>query len=648
MPEIIRSNHAGFCFGVKRAMEKTLEQIECKGEENIYTFGPLIHNDIVINDLSRQGVDIITDVEEAKAGDTVIVRSHGESVKFYEDAQVRGLKVVDATCPFVERIHKLVHTAHEEGKKIIIVGNAAHPEVVGIDGWCDKSSTIIENPEEAGSIKGNDYFVVCQTTFRKERLDEILKVLEYNNVGYEMVNTICNATKERQDSCMELAQKVDAMVVIGDKKSSNSRKLFEIANKFCKNTYFVENINDLPLQELRKYYKIGVAAGASTPEPVIKEVIANMSERALEANEKNLMEEFMDEIDASLRLPRTGDIVDGKVHMITENEVIVNIGCKKDGILPKTEVSLKEGETLSDLFKEGDEIQAKVIRTGDDDGGILLSKKSLEVLKHWDELVEASESHETITVKVVRTINSGAIASYKDVDGFIPMSQLSNTYIESADEFVGQEFEVKVIRADRKRQRAIFSRKSILREERKKLVEERWASLNVGDIVTGRVMRFADFGAFIDLGGVDGLLHISEISWGKLKHPSETLELDQEINVMILNMNEETGKISLGLKQTMPEPWSVIDEKFAEGDVIHGKVVQIKEYGAFIEIEPGLDGLVHISEVANRRISDPSEVLTVGQEVDAKIIGVEKDRKRISLSLKDTLEVPEVAEETEA
>ncbi len=652
MAEIIRSEHSGFCFGVKRAMEKTQSKVfeqKSAGKERsskrIYTFGPLIHNKIVIDDLAEQGVEIIDSLRDTKPGDTVIVRSHGESAEFYQLAKAAEVEIVDATCPFVERIHKLAADAGRQGKQVVIVGNKNHPEVIGINGWCSNTAIIINSQEEAEKIQGSNFFVLCQTTLRKETLDEILSVFDKNEVGYEVVNTICNATKERQDSCMELSRQVEAMVVIGDKESSNSKKLFEIAKKYCKNAYFIENISDLPLHEVQKYYKIGVAAGASTPEPVIKEVIANMSERALEANEKNLMEDFMDEIDASLKLPRAGEIVEGKIHMITDNEVIVNLGCKKDGILPKTEISLKEGDSLKDLFKEDDVITAKVIKTGDDDGGILLSMKSLEVLKHWDELAAASENHESVNVKVVRAINSGAIASYKDVDGFIPMSQLANKYVENAQEFIGQEFEVKVIRADKKKQRVIFSRKSVLREERKKLVEERWSSLQVGDVVAGKVMRFAEFGAFIDLGGIDGLLHISEISWGKLRHPSEVLTLGEIVNVKILSMNEETGKISLGLKQITPEPWSIIDEKFVVGDVVTGKVVQLKEYGAFVELEPGLDGLVHISEIVDRRIEEPSEVLKIGQVVNAKIIGVDKERKRISLSLKENSE--EVAEATE-
>lgn len=368
-----------------------------------------------------------------------------------------------------------------------------------------------------------------------------------------------------------------------------------------------------------------------------------MSEITLENNEKNLMEDFMAEIDASLRLPRTGEIVDGKVHQVTEKEVIVNMGCKKDGIIPRDEVTLEGDQKLTDLFKEGDEIQAKVIKTDDGDGGILLSKKKLEVNEHWNEINEALENKSIINVKVVKQVNGGVIGAYKEVSGFIPLSQLSEKYVENADDFMGQTLDVKVTRVDPRRGRAVFSHRAVLTEERQKQVEAIWSNLNVDDVVEGTVMRFTDYGAFIDLGGIDGLLHISEISWGKLKHPQEVLKIGQKVNVKILSMNEEKGKISLGLKQTQPEPWSVINDNYEVGQVVTGKVVQIKEYGAFVELEPGLDGLVHISEVAHKRVTNIAEELTLGQEVNAKILEIDTERKRISLSIKETLDA--VAEE---
>ena len=643
MKEIIRAENSGFCFGVKQAMEKTEEQIKIKeisgNEGRIYTCGPLIHNTLVTDDLARRGVGIISDPEEADAGDVVIVRSHGETKEFFEKVQGTGIRVVDATCPFVKKIHNIAAEAYGQGKRIIIIGDKEHPEVKGINGWCENSAVILNSADEAKAISGDNYLLVCQTTIKKELLDDVTAVLEANSVGFKVKNTICNATTQRQKSCSHLAAMCDAMVVVGGRDSSNTLKLYQIAKKVCKNSFFVEKIEDLPLHEIKKYNKIGVAAGASTPECVIKEVIATMSEHITEMNEMNMMD-LMDDIEKSLRLPRIGETVNGKVHQVTEKEIIVNMGCKKDGVVPKEEVTLEEGQKLSDLFKEGDEIQAKVIKTDDGDGVILLSKKKLEVNAHWNEINEALENKSVINVKVVKQVNGGVIAAYKEVTGFIPLSQLSDKFVESADEFLGQVMEVKVTRVDQKRGRAVFSRKAVLGEARAQKIAAIWEGLNVDDVVEGTVMRFTDYGAFVDLGGIDGLLHISEISWGKLKHPQEVLQIGDKVNVKILSMNEEKGKISLGLKQTMPEPWSVIDDTYAVGQVVAGKVVQIKEYGAFVELEPGLDGLVHISEVAHKRVTNIADELTIGQEVSAKILEIDKDRKRISLSIKETVEAP--------
>lgn len=640
--EIIRAENSGFCFGVKKAIETTEQQIEENKDKKIYTCGPLIHNVLVIEQLKEKGVDIISSLEEAHPEDIVIIRSHGEPKRFYEKASELGINIIDATCPFVERIHQLVYKAYSEDKNILIIGDAKHPEVIGINGWCNNEAVIIDSPDDIEKVKTDSVYIVCQTTIKRQLLDDIIKKLDENGITIEVNNTICNATRIRQESTAKLAKNADAMVVIGGKNSSNTKKLFEIAKKFCDNSHFIENIQDLPLKELQKCNKIGVAAGASTPECSIKEVIANMSEMI--TSEKNLMEDFMDEIDASLRLPRTGEIVNGKVHQVTEKEVIVNMGCKKDGILPAEEVTLEEGQKLTDLFNEGDEIQAKVIKTDDGDGGILLSKKKLEINEHWNEINEALENKTNLSVKIIRQVNGGVIAAYKEVTGFIPLSQLSDKYVESADEFMGQTMDIRVTRVDQRRNRAVFSHKAVLAEERQQRISAIWSGLNVGDIVEGTVMRFTDYGAFIDLGGIDGLLHISEISWGKLKHPQEVLAIGDTVKVKILSMNEEKGKIALGLKQTIPEPWSVIDENFEVGQVVSGKVVQIKEYGAFIELEPGLDGLVHISEVAHKRVTNIADELTIGQEVRAKILEIDKERKRISLSIKATID-PEAAEE---
>lgn len=366
-------------------------------------------------------------------------------------------------------------------------------------------------------------------------------------------------------------------------------------------------------------------------------------------DETNEMQDFMEEIEKSLRMPQRGEIVKGEVIQVGPREIYVNLGCKKDGIIPKDEVALEADQDIESFFKLGDTVEAKVLKTDDGDGNILLSRKKIEVSEHWDEIIKAFEDKEYVSVKVVKEVKGGVIATYKEVSGFIPMSQLNDRYVEKADEFIGKTLTVRITRVDQKRNKAVFSHKAYLAEEKSKKIAEIWASLNVGDSVEGTVMRFTDYGAFVDIGGIDGLLHISEISWGKLRHPQEALEIGQKVNVKILSMNEEKGKISLGLKQNTPEPWSVINEKYTVGQVVEGKVVQIKEYGAFVELEPGLDGLVHISEIASKRVTNISDEISIGQIVSAKILEIDEEKKRISLSIKETLDASsEAAEEIPA
>ncbi|MCQ2555479.1 MAG: bifunctional 4-hydroxy-3-methylbut-2-enyl diphosphate reductase/30S ribosomal protein S1 [Clostridia bacterium] len=645
MKKIEIAENSGFCFGVKEAIKKTEEEIGKVKTGNLYTLGSLIHNSTVTDGLKAKGVNILKDLAELKKEDTVVIRSHGEAEKVYVKLREIGCTVVDATCPFVSKIHDLVRSAMEDGYHVVIVGDRNHPEVVGTNGWCNDSAIIVNSKEEAESVEEDNLYIVCQTTIIKKLLDDILSVFERKGKKFVVKNTICNATTVRQSSCENLAKKCDMMVIIGGSDSSNTKKLYDIAKKWCNNTFFVEKSEDFLLQASTKCSTIGVAAGASTPDVLIKEVIAKMSEKNVMSMEELLAEQGYD-LDKAMKLPRLGEIVNGTVHQVTEKQVVVDMGCKKDGVIPKEEVTLEGEQKLTDLFKAGDEIQAKVIKIDDGDGVLTLSRKKLEINAHWDEIKKALENNEVLNVKVVRSVNGGVIGSYKDsVQGFIPLSQLSEKFVDNPEEYIGKDLDVRVIRIDDRKMRVTFSHKVIAAEEKQARIAEVWDKIDIGDIVEGKVMRFTDYGAFIDLGGLDGLLHISEISWGKLKHPKEVLQVGDVVRVKILSKNDENHKISLGLKQTTPEPWAVINEKYAVGQEVCGKVVQIKDYGAFVELEPGLDGLVHISEVAHKRVDNISDELKVGQEVTAKILEIDEEKKRISLSIKATLPVPEAAEE---
>ena len=648
---ITLAEHSGFCYGVKTALQKTLKTVEeYEGTgRRVYTFGPIIHNDDVVNDLNMRGVQICSAPGSTEKDAAVIIRSHGVPASVEAALRDSCGQLIDATCPHVKKIHRLADDAYHEGRTIVVIGDAGHPEVQGIDGWCGNEAMIFSDPAEierpknlARLNRAEEILAVAQTTLNRNVWDACTEALLRRYPRAQLRCTISSATSSRQTACRRVAEISDAMVVIGGRSSSNSRKLYEIASEVCENTYFIENTSHLPLKDIAKYNKIGVSAGASAPERIIKEVISNMSDIITNnIDESNEMNDFMAEIEKSLKMPQRGEIVKGEVIQVGPREVYVNLGCKKDGIIPKDEIALEADQDIESRFKLGDVVEAKVLKTDDGDGNILLSRKKVEISEHWNEIIKAYEDKSFVTAKVIREVKGGVIAAYKEVTGFIPMSQLNDRYVEKADEFIGKTLTVKVTRVDQKRNKAVFSHKAYLAEERSKKIAEIWSSINVGDTVEGTVMRFTDYGAFVDIGGIDGLLHISEISWGKLKHPQEALKIGQKINVKILSMNEEKGKISLGLKQNTPEPWSVINENYQVGQVVEGKVVQIKEYGAFVELEPGLDGLVHISEIAHKRVTNIADEISIGQMVNAKILEIDEEKRRISLSIKETLDAPE-------
>ena len=651
MRTVTLAEHAGFCFGVKKAVNTAYDELERaqKDGKKLYCLGSLIHNRDVTDELKEKGLVTIESIDEAPCGCRLLIRAHGEPDITYEKAKEKNIEIIDATCPLVGKVHRIAKETEEKGRALLVIGDGSHPEIKGILGSTKGKAYSAETPEEVRRIMedlgGEPVTVVSQTTLTEELFGSCSEAaLEYP--GVEVINTICPATSRRQEAAARLAKESDVMIVLGDEQSSNYRKLRAICQKFCNK--IVENVN-FDLLNLPENCKIGITAGASTPERKIKEVIASMSETQKNQNEETMdMSAYMDQIEKSLKLPGRNESVNGTVVQVTKDYVVVNLGCKKDGMLPKSEAALEKDQELTDLYQEGSEIAAKVIKTDDGDGNILLSTKRLQSGENWDEITAAMDNKEIVNVTLVREVKGGVIANYKEISGFIPMSQLADHYVETAEDYIGKTLPVLVTRVDQKRNKAVFSHKAFLTGERDKRLAEVWEQIHVGDVVEGKVMRFTDYGAFVDIGGIDGLLHISEISWGKLKHPQEVLEIGQTIDVKILSMNPERGKISLGYKQNNPEPWSVIDEVYQVGQVVKGKVVQLKEYGAFVELAPGLDGLVHISEIAYKRVAKVSDELKLGQEVEAKILEIDKERRRISLSIKATLnEVEAPAEEAE-
>lgn len=635
MSNIRVAESAGFCFGVKRAIEMAYEAIGV--EPKIYSYGQLIHNKTVTDDLASKGLEIVESLDGLTEG-TLLIRSHGVGKALYDEAEAKGLKILDGTCPFVKKIHNIVHDKLAEGLGIIIVGDGTHPEVIGINGWCENAAVILED-EEAAKTKEipekEKYAVVVQTTFRQAKFDKILEILQDRGVNMEVHNTICSATEKRQTEAEELSKTVDKMIVIGGKNSSNTQKLVEICAKNCGNTVHIETICDLVLNNFGKDDKIGITAGASTPPAIIKEVVVTMSE-ALENAVQNLggSEEatFEQMLEESLVTLHTGDVVKGTVIQVVNEEVSVNLGFKSDGIIARGEFSSDPTVIPSKTVQPGDEIEVFVVRVNDGDGNVMLSRKRIEAQKGIEEIEAAYNDKAVVTGTVTNVVKGGLIAVVNGVNVFIPSSQVSNRFIEDLSVFNGQELEFNIIEVDRVKRRFIGGRKALVEQEIAAKRAALFETIQAGSRVNGTVSRLTDFGAFVDLGGVDGLIHISEMSWGRISNPKEVLKEGQEVEVFVLDVDKEKGKISLSLKDADKNPWKLAAEKYAVGSIVEGKVVRMVPFGAFVELEPGVDGLVHISQIANKHVVKPEDELKVGEIINVKVLEVNPEQKKISLS----------------
>ncbi len=624
---------AGFCFGVNRAMETVQNAI---GTGTIYTYGPIIHNKTVIEDLEKQGVYVLEDLSQAAPGSTIVIRSHGVGKRVYDDIHRRGLRLLDGTCPFVKKIHQIVAEAVQNGNGVIIIGNPIHPEIVGIRGWCSQAEIL----EEASQVAERawdmalPYTVVVQTTFRQSKFDQIIAALQEQGLLLNVHNTICSATETRQKEAVELSQKVDKMIVIGDKHSSNTQKLYEICRKFCKNTYNIETFHDLVLNNFNGDDKIGITAGASTPSAIIKEAICVMSEIQNEAvqEEEKTFQQMLDESFVTLH---TGDIVKGTVISISNEEVSVNLGYKSDGIIARDEYSSDKNALPSKELKPGDEIEVYVVRVNDGDGNVQLSRKRLESMKGWEDLQKAFEDQTTVDGKITDVVKGGLIAMVNGVRVFIPSSQVSNRFVEDLSIYKGQTLTFNIIEMDRSKHRIIGGRRALIEKENAAKREALFASLEPGKKVTGTVSRLTDFGAFVNLGGIDGLIHISEMSWGRISNPRDVLKEGETVEVMVLDVDKEKGKISLSLKDVTENPWNKVAEKYPVGSIVEGKVVRMVPFGAFVELEVGVDGLVHISQIANKHVVKPEDELKIGEIIRVKVLDVNPEAKKISLSKRE-------------
>lgn len=633
---------AGFCYGVKRAVDEVYRLVNAG--ESIGILGELIHNHSVIDDLKKHGVLIYDDISEADASRRLVIRTHGVKKGIIDEVEERGIEYVDLTCPFVAKIHRIVRSHHDKGYKIVIVGDKNHPEVIGINGWCDSSAFITydEECEIPPEMTEKPVCIVAQTTINKELFGKIVKNIKNTCKSVVVFDTICNATKDRQTEAAALSAESDVMFVVGGSKSSNTAKLFEIAKANCPNAYFIETAADIPSDAVIKNKKIGITAGASTPGRIIEEVFTTMDEKM--TNEESFAELFAQSESKTLN---NGDIVDATVVEIRNNEVIVDLGgFKYNGQLAADQLSEDPYAKVTDLVKPGDEIKVYVVGVNDAEGKVVLSRKKLVAMESWNKLKEAYENKEVLDAKIIKSVKGGVIALVDQTQVFVPARHAALRFVQDLDTLLNTSVRLRLIDMDERKKRFVGSVRSVLEEEKKAVEDAFWANAEVGKEYTGAVKSLTSFGAFVDLGGVDGLVHISELSWNKIKHPSEVVKEGDVITVYIKDLNPETKKISLGYKKAEDNPWVIAKAKYNEGDVVKCKVVRIMPFGAFCEIMPNVDGLIHISQIADRRIGKPEDVLTVGEEVEAKITSVDWDANKISLSIR-ALIAPAVEEKAE-
>ncbi len=720
---------AGFCFGVARAVKIAEEYSAADGDT--VTYGMLIHNRDVTDALEKKGVCMVDDTDKIKDGMNVIIRAHGVPRSEQEAIEAKGANIIDATCPYVKKIHSIVETADREGKTVIIVGDPNHPEVKGINGWCQNRAYVINSEEEAEQLLSQNIeksiAVVAQTTIRRDFFKKIENFLKKHFTNAEIFDTICNATNERQKAAAELAARADCMIVVGGAQSSNTKKLYELCRDTCENTICIENAKELKKHINKGSFPlpkklVGITAGASTPDSVIKEVYLTMAEN----NEMN----FAEALEETLKPIKSGEVVKGVVIGITPTEVQVDIGNKYDGVIPFDELTNDSNADINSLVKVGEEVDVYVVHVSDKDGLVTLSKKKIDAVKGMEELKEAFENKEVLTGRVVELVKGGVVTIVKCVRVFIPASECAERFLADLGVLLGTEQSFRIIKMDadrRGRTRVVGSIKSVAKEESEKAAAEFWASaeegkqykgivksltsfgafvdlggvdglihiselspvriahpseaVSVGDEIEvyikelnreenrislvkelkeqkaaefwagaevgkeyeGTVKSLTSFGAFVDLGGVDGLVHISELSWQRIKHPSEVTKVGETLKVYIKELNKETGKISLGYKKEEDSPWVQATATLNVGDEIKCKIVRILPFGAFAEVAPYVDGLIHISQISNERIGKPSDVLAIGDVVDAKVVEINNDTKQIGLSMKALM--PEVQEE---
>lgn len=642
MSKVTVAKSAGFCFGVDRAVKMVYGELE-KGTR-VATLGPIIHNQDVVDDMTAKGARIISSVDELEEGETVVIRSHGVDREVYRQIEAKGNRMLDATCPFVSRIHHIVSEKTKEGYFILIAGDKDHPEVQGIVGNCDQNYLVFKDNIELSDFFENSYkkfgkklAFVEQTTYNIVVWEKCLNVIPKNDPDIFIADTICSATDARQSDAAELAKSSDIMIVVGGRHSSNTVKLYEVCSRYCK-TYHIENSDELHSLNLPDAERIGITAGASTPAYIIKEVQTKMTENEnLTANMDEDID-FAQALDESFKKIHTGEKVKGTVVAVNNTEAIVDLGTKHTGYVALDDLTDDSTKKPGDIVSVGDEIDLIVIKVNDAEGTVALSKRKVDEQAGYENILKAKEEGTVLEGVVQHVVNKGVTLTVQGVRVFIPASLTGLPRGAELEQLLKQKVEFIVIEVTEGRKRAVGSIKAVQNAKKAEAQAKFWETAKVGDVFTGKVKSLTSFGAFVDLGGIDGMVHISELSWKRIKHPSEVVSVGDTLEVYIKDLDREANRISLGFKKAEDNPWEIFKANYKVGDVVKATIVSITNFGAFAQIIDGVDGLIHISQIADRKVENVKDVLSVGDVVDVKIIDIDTESKRISISIRALLE----------
>lgn len=648
MKELLTAESAGFCFGVQRSVELAEKALADGG--TVYCLGELIHNRGEVQRLEALGLVTAETAGEIPDGAAVLIRSHGVAESVYDALRARNARIIDATCPRVAHIHELVKKASEAGRTVVVIGAAEHPEVEGIRGWCGRSAVFSGAEElesrfpQSGIAPDEPVTVVFQTTQTRREFENSQKFLKKLCTNCELFDTICYATQIRQAEALDLASKCGAMVVVGGKHSANSSHLAEICRERCMTVQFVENADELDAGALVAFDTIGITAGASVPAWIIKEVKQKMCDEIKDEKTTAVEPEksFEEMLEDSIKTIYNGDTVKGVVAAITPTEITVDLGTKHSGYIPVDDFSDDPNVKIEDIVHIGDTIEACVVRVNDVEGTVMLSKKRLDAVKSWSD-IETVANDDTVVEGVVTENNKGGlVVSVKGIRVFVPASQSGQPKEADLSQMVKQKVRLKITEVNKARHRVVGSIRAVAARERRERADKIWEEIEVGKHYDGVVKSLTSYGAFVDIGGVDGMVHVSELSWKRIGKPADVVSVGDNINVYVISFDKEAHKISLGYKDPNENPWNVFTAKYKVGDVANVRIVKLMTFGAFAEIVPGVDGLIHISQIANRRIGKPDEVLSVGENVDVRITAIDEEKHKVSLSIR-ALSEPEPA-----